>query len=82
MQSLIFSSAALDTNLTGTSDQLKAALKQDVEGNMAFMGPVLYGSVGTLVEDKKLRMKQASTAYYSAGLILDGLGDLAKNALI
>ena len=51
----ILSSAALDTNPTGTSDQLKAALKQDVEeGNMAFMGiPVLYGSVGTLVEKIK-----------------------------
>ena len=51
----ILSSAALDTNPTGTSDQLKAALKQDVEeGNMAFMGiPVLYGSVGTIIEKIK-----------------------------
>tara|TARA_Y100001970_G_scaffold252831_1_gene326959 strand:+ start:336 stop:1391 length:1056 start_codon:yes stop_codon:yes gene_type:complete len=51
----ILSSAALDTNPTGTSDQLKAALKQDVEeGNMAFMGiPVLYGSVGTVIEKIK-----------------------------
>ena len=51
----ILSSAALDTNPTGTSDQLKSALQQDVEeGNMAFMGiPVLYGSVGTLVEKIK-----------------------------
>ena len=48
----ILTSAALDTNPTGTSDQLKAALKQNVEeGNMAFMGiPVLHGSVSTIIE--------------------------------
>ena len=46
----ILASASLDTNTGGTSDQLKAALDQDVEkGNMAFMGiPVIYGSPETV----------------------------------
>ena len=46
----ILASADLDTNQGGTSDQLKAALKQSVEeGNMAFMGiPVIYGSPETV----------------------------------
>ena len=46
----ILASASLDTNTGGTSDQLKAALDQDVEtGNMAFMGiPVIYGSAETV----------------------------------
>jgi len=46
----ILASASLDTNVGGTSDQLKAALDQSVEdGNMAFMGiPVIFGSPRTV----------------------------------
>ena len=46
----ILSSANLDTNQGGTSDQLKAGLSQSIEdGNLAFMGiPCLHGAPETI----------------------------------
>ena len=49
----ILASADLDTNTGGTSDQLKAALAQDIDdGNMAFMGiPVVLGSPASIAAE-------------------------------
>ena len=46
----ILTSASLDTNEGGTSDQLKAGLSQGIDdGNLAFMGiPCIYGSAETV----------------------------------
>jgi pyrimidine oxygenase len=46
----ILASAAMDTNVGGTSDRLKAGLSLGLEeGNMAFMGiPVIFGSPETV----------------------------------
>lgn len=46
----ILASAALDTNVGGTSDQLKAGLNQTIDdGNLAFMGiPVIHGSASSV----------------------------------
>lgn len=46
----MLSSASLDSNTEGTSEQLKNALSSDIEdGNMAFMGiPVMLGSPDTV----------------------------------
>ena len=48
----MLSSASLDSNTEGTSEQLKGALASSIEeGNMAFMGiPVLLGSPATMAE--------------------------------
>lgn len=46
----ILASAALDTNVGGTADRMKAGLSMPLEtGNIAFMGfPVIYGSPATV----------------------------------
>ena len=57
----ILSSANLDTNQGGTSDQLKAGLSQSIEaGNLAFMGaPCLYGAPDTIA--KRIKEVEAHT---------------------
>lgn len=57
----ILASAALDTNTGGTSDQLKAGLKQTIDdGNLAFMGiPVIHGSADTVAA--KIKQISADT---------------------
>jgi pyrimidine oxygenase len=63
----LVASASLDTNVAGTSDQLKAALEQGIEeGNLAFMGiPVMLGGPATVAR----QIKEIGTASGIDGIL-------------
>ena len=81
----ILASAALDTNVGGTADRMKAGLSMPLEtGNIAFMGfPVIYGSPATVADkiDKVAAETGVDGMLFSWPDFVPGIRDFGEKVL-